>query len=52
MAAVLEIIGFDIGPTRGDQCLIRAGSFKMDFLFGVARIFIKVALDLRDRLVF
>ena len=52
MAAVLEIIGFDIEATRGDQCFIHAGSFKMDILFAVARIFIKVALDLRDRLVF
>ena len=52
MSAVTEIIGFDIGAIRGDQYLIRAGSSKMDILVGVARIFIKVALDLRDRLVF
>ncbi len=52
MAAVTEIIGFDIGATRGDQYLIRAGSFKMDILVDVARVCIRVAFDLRDRLLF
>jgi hypothetical protein len=52
MAVSGEIMGPDIRTICGGQYLISIILFNMNILFSVMKIFIKVAFDLRDRLLF